>query len=129
MPIASSRQRSPGVRYASACRGLSKENSEPENDKLKHIGHHFLHKTGNVLNKLPQAKTKTDLHESWLAECRVDAEQAFALSLSSYESELALLQYCNDSARLSQEPKELFIQAVRGANYNTRADSTPGYAS
>jgi len=37
----------------------------------------WVHKTANVLNKLPrglQAKAKSDLHEIWLAEFRVDAE-------------------------------------------------------
>ena len=40
----------------------------------------WVHKTANVLNKLPvgqQAKAKEALHEIWMAECRVDAEQAF----------------------------------------------------
>jgi len=34
----------------------------------------------NVLNKLPQglqAKAKSDLHEIWMAECRVDARAGF----------------------------------------------------
>jgi len=42
-----------------------------------------------VLNKLPvgqQAKAKEALHEIWLAECCVDAEQAFDLFLSTYEA-------------------------------------------
>jgi putative transposase len=48
-----------------------------------------VHKTANVLNKLPvgqQAKAKQALHEIWMAECRVDAEQAFDLFLSTYET-------------------------------------------
>ncbi len=46
----------------------------------------WVHKTMNVLNKLPQglpAKAKADVHEIWLAECRVDAEQAFDNFLST----------------------------------------------
>jgi transposase-like protein len=40
----------------------------------------WVHKTANVLNKLPvgqQAKAKEALHQIWMAECRVDAEQSF----------------------------------------------------
>jgi putative transposase len=48
-----------------------------------------VHKTANVLNKLPksqQAKAKAALHEIWMAENRVDAEQACDLFLSTYEA-------------------------------------------
>ena len=47
----------------------------------------WVHKTANVLNKLPkglQAKGKEALHEIWMAESRVDAEQAFDHFLSTY---------------------------------------------
>ena len=42
----------------------------------------WVHKTANVLNKLPksiQGKAKDDLKDIWLAETRVDAEAAFDL--------------------------------------------------
>ncbi|MBW1906660.1 MAG: IS256 family transposase [Deltaproteobacteria bacterium] len=48
----------------------------------------WVHKTGNVLNKLPknkQAKAKGMLHDIWMAETREDAHQAFALFVASYE--------------------------------------------
>ena len=40
----------------------------------------WMHKTGNVLNRLPksvQPKAKQALHEIWMAESRADAEDAF----------------------------------------------------
>jgi transposase-like protein len=40
----------------------------------------WVHKTANVLNKLPksvQPKVKADLHEIWMAETREDAHKAF----------------------------------------------------
>jgi putative transposase len=49
----------------------------------------WVHKTANVLNKLPQglqAKAKSDLHEIWMAECRVDAGQAFEHFLLTYQA-------------------------------------------
>ena len=49
----------------------------------------WVHKTMNVLNKLPQglqAKAKADLHEIWMAESRVDAEQAFDNFLATDEA-------------------------------------------
>ena len=48
----------------------------------------WVHKTANVLNKLPksqQAKAKADLHEIWMAESRATAEQAFDHFLTTYE--------------------------------------------
>ena len=56
-----------------------------------------MHKTANVLNKLPvgqQAKAKDALHEIWLAECRVDAEQAFEQSLISYTAKYPKATEC-----------------------------------
>jgi putative transposase len=47
----------------------------------------WVHKTANVLNKLPkalQAKGKDDLHQIWMAPSRVDADQAFDLFLATY---------------------------------------------
>jgi len=48
----------------------------------------WVHKTSNVLNKLPQrkqAKAKGMLHDIWMAETRADAHQAFNLFVASYE--------------------------------------------
>jgi len=48
----------------------------------------WVHKTANVLNKLPksqQAKAKAALHEIWMAESRVAADQAFDHFLMTYE--------------------------------------------
>ena len=47
----------------------------------------WVHKTANVLNKLPlglQAKAKEGLQQIWNAETRVDAEQAFDFFLANY---------------------------------------------
>ena len=49
----------------------------------------WVHKTGNVLNKLPKAvqpKAKQALHQIWMAETRQDAERAFDAFLSTYEA-------------------------------------------
>jgi putative transposase len=48
----------------------------------------WKHKSGNVLNKLPQAlqaKAKAELNDIWMAEGRPAAEQAFDRFLLSYE--------------------------------------------
>jgi transposase-like protein len=48
----------------------------------------WVHKTGNVLNKLPknkQAKAKGMLHDIWMAETREDAHKAFDLFAALYE--------------------------------------------
>ncbi len=48
----------------------------------------WVHKTANVLNKLPksqQPKAKRSLHEIWMAETRSDAETAFDAFLAAYE--------------------------------------------
>lgn len=47
----------------------------------------WVHKTANVLNKLPnslQAKAKRALHEIWMAETRTDAEAAFGAFVETY---------------------------------------------
>ena len=47
----------------------------------------WLHKTGNVLNKLPkslQAKAKGHLQDIWLAETKDRAEKAFDFFLEAY---------------------------------------------
>lgn len=48
----------------------------------------WVHKTANVLNKLPksqQPKAKRSLHEIWMAETRDDAETAFDAFIESYQ--------------------------------------------
>ena len=48
----------------------------------------WVHKTANVLNKLPksaQPKAKDALHEIWMAETREAAESAFDLFVTTYE--------------------------------------------
>jgi transposase-like protein len=57
----------------------------------------WVHKTANVLNKLPksqQAKAKAGLHEIWMAENRLDAEQAFDRFLSTYEAKYSKATEC-----------------------------------
>ena len=49
----------------------------------------WVHKTANVLNRLPkatQAKAKSDLHEIWMAETKDEAEDAFDRFVSKYEA-------------------------------------------
>jgi len=48
----------------------------------------WVHKTANVLNKMPkalQAKAKADLHEIWMADTKVDAGKAFDLFCAKYQ--------------------------------------------
>ncbi len=57
----------------------------------------WVHKTANVLNKLPkglQAKAKEGLHQIWMAESRVDAEAAFDHFLLSYEAKYPKAAEC-----------------------------------
>jgi transposase-like protein len=57
----------------------------------------WVHKTANVLNKLPksqQAKAKADLHEIWMAESRAAADQAFDHFLTTYEAKYAKATEC-----------------------------------
>jgi transposase-like protein len=47
----------------------------------------WVHKTANVLNKLPkhlQAKAKSDLHQIWMAATQDDAHRAFDAFVASY---------------------------------------------
>jgi transposase-like protein len=49
----------------------------------------WVHKTANVLNKLPksiQAKAKAMLHEIWMAETRQQANEAFDRFIESFEA-------------------------------------------
>jgi putative transposase len=57
----------------------------------------WVHKTANVLNKLPkgqQAKAKSALHEIWMAESCAAAEQAFDHFLTTYEGKNAKAAEC-----------------------------------
>jgi len=57
----------------------------------------WVHKTANVLNKLPksqQAKAKAALHEIWMAESRAAADQAFDHFLVTYEAKYAKATEC-----------------------------------
>jgi transposase-like protein len=57
----------------------------------------WVHKTANVLNKLPkgqQAKAKSALHQIWMAESRVDAEAAFDHFLMTYEAKYPKAAEC-----------------------------------
>ena len=56
-----------------------------------------MHKTGNVLNGLPkfsQAKAKQALHNIWQAETKKDAEKAFELFITTYESKYPKVTTC-----------------------------------
>ena len=51
----------------------------------------WVHRTGNVLNKLPkglQKKAKGRLQDIWMAETRKDAESAFDFFLEAYGHEV-----------------------------------------
>jgi transposase-like protein len=57
----------------------------------------WVHKTANVLNKLPkglQAKAKADLQEIWMAERRAAAEEAFEYFLSTYKTKYPKATEC-----------------------------------
>jgi len=57
----------------------------------------WVHKTANVLNKLPksqQAKAKAALHEIWMAESRAAADQSFDHFLSTYEAKYPKASEC-----------------------------------
>ena len=57
----------------------------------------WVHKTGNVLNKLPkgkQSKAKSMLHDVWMAETRQDADKAFDLFVASYEAKYPKAAAC-----------------------------------
>ena len=65
----------------------------------------WVHKTANVLNKLPkhlQAKAKSDLHQIWMAPTRDEAYRAFDTFVQSYESKYAKATEClaKDKAQL-----------------------------
>ena len=59
--------------------------------------HCWVHKTGNILNKMPQAvqpKAKQALHQIWMAETRQGAERAFDAFLSTYEAKYPKATHC-----------------------------------
>ena len=65
----------------------------------------WVHKTANVLNKLPkssQAKAKQAMHDIWQAETRVDAEKAFDLFIECYDAKYPKAVEClvNDREEL-----------------------------
>jgi transposase-like protein len=62
----------------------------------------WVHKTMNVLNKLPksmQPKAKADLKEIWMAQGRADAEKAFDQFLTKYEAKYDKAAACLDKDR------------------------------
>jgi len=57
----------------------------------------WMHKTGNVLNKLPrhlQAKAKSMLHNIWMAATRVEAVKAFDLFLETFRAKYPAAVEC-----------------------------------
>ena len=57
----------------------------------------WVHKTANVLNKLPksvQPKAKADLHEIWQAETKENAEKAFDAFIEKYQAKYAAACEC-----------------------------------
>ena len=57
----------------------------------------WVHKTANVLNKLPkgaQKRAKQRLHEIWMAETKRDAQKAFDYFLSAYRAKYPKAAEC-----------------------------------
>ena len=57
----------------------------------------WMHKTGNVLNKLPrslQPKAKSDLHQIWMAESRASALRAFDAFVGKYQAKYPAAVEC-----------------------------------
>ncbi len=57
----------------------------------------WVHKTANILNKLPKAKqpkAKSDLHQIWMAETREEAYKAFDYFLSAYQAKYPKATEC-----------------------------------
>jgi putative transposase len=57
----------------------------------------WVHKTANVLDKLPQgkqAKAKSMIHEIWMAETREEASQAFDAFLEDYDAKYPKATEC-----------------------------------
>ena len=56
-----------------------------------------VHKTANVLNKLPkskQGKAKSMLHDIWMAATKAEAEKAFDLFLTTFEAKYSKATVC-----------------------------------
>jgi len=61
-----------------------------------------VHKTANVLNKVPkgvQPRMKKSLHEIWIAENREDAHRAFDLFVGKYEAKYPRAVRCLEKDR------------------------------
>jgi len=57
----------------------------------------WMHKTGNVLDKLPksiQGRAKENLHQIWMAETKENAEKAFDHFVESYEAKYPKATEC-----------------------------------
>jgi putative transposase len=57
----------------------------------------WVHKTANVLNKLPQGlqpKAKSMLHEIWMAQKKSEAEKAFDLFVTTYQAKYPKAAEC-----------------------------------
>jgi putative transposase len=57
----------------------------------------WMHKTGNVLDKLPksiQGRAKDNLHQIWMAETKAEAEKAFDHFIESYEAKYPKATEC-----------------------------------
>lgn len=57
----------------------------------------WMHKTGNVLDKLPkhaQARAKENLHQVWMAETKEEAEKAFDHFVESYQAKYPKATEC-----------------------------------
>lgn len=57
----------------------------------------WMHKTGNVLDKLPksiQPRAKDNLHQIWMAETKAAAEKAFEHFIQSYEAKYPKATEC-----------------------------------
>ena len=62
----------------------------------------WVHKTANVLNKLPKASqpaAKQKLHEIWMAETRAQAEKAMDLFLETYRDKYPKVAECLEKDR------------------------------
>ena len=64
----------------------------------------WVHKTANVLNKLPkhlQAQAKSDLHQIWMAATREQAHTAFTSVVQSYEPKYPKATECLVKAKIA----------------------------
>lgn len=57
----------------------------------------WMHKTGNILNKLPktmQARAKQHIHDIWMAETKKEAEKAFDFFIEAYQQKYPKAAEC-----------------------------------